>query len=240
MDKSIKACIDRTFGGEPLSYSSLGRKAMRALPQGFLALTPTFWKKGTTLRVKFLGGDPKIHEKVKYYANEWSKYGNLKFQFVSNGEAEIRIAFIEGAGSWSAVGTDAYAEVDQNKPTMNYGWLNPNLPEEEFSTVILHEFGHVCGLTHEHENPEGGIQWNKDKVYADLSGPPNNWDKDTIDHNMFSRYEEDIILYSNFDPKSIMLYPIPKEWTINGFSINFENTKLSENDKEFMKTAYPK
>ena len=240
MDKSIKACVDVTFDQEPLPYSSMGRQAMRALPapSRFLGLKPNFWRAGRTLRVKFLDGDPQVHEKVKHYANEWTKYGNLKFQFISDGPAEIRISFIEGAGSWSAVGTDALGEINQTQPTMNYGWLTPDSPEEEFATVILHEFGHVCGLTHEHENPHGGIKWNKERVYQDLSGPPNKWDKETIDHNMFSRYDENIIIYSQFDPKSIMIYPIPKEWTLDGRSIELENTDLSENDKEFMKISY--
>ena len=235
MNKSIKACVDRIFERPPLPYTREGR---RANVSSFIALTPTLWRPGRTLRVRFLNGDPKVHEKVKYYANEWTKHGNLKFQFITEGYAEARVAFMEGAGSWSAVGTDALSEIDQNQPTMNYGWLTPQSSEAEFAEVILHEFGHLCGLTHEHENPQGGIKWNKEAVYRDLSGPPNNWDREKIDFNMFQRYDEDIILYSQFDPKSIMLYPIPAEWTTDGKAVGWGNNELSENDKEFMSTVY--
>ena len=242
MDNSIKACIDVTFSKKPAMYSALYRTATETVPKGFIALKDTFWPKDKrTLTVKFLGGDPKIHEKVKQYANVWTEYGDLKFEFISSGNADIRVSFISGRGSYSAVGTDTLGRVDQNLETMNYGWLTPASTESQFAEVILHEFGHVCGLTHEHENPAGGIKWNKEQVYKDLSGPPNNWDKDKIDHNMFSKYEEDMLLYSHFDPKSIMLYPIPAEWTLDGKAINeWGNHELSENDKAFMGEAYPK
>ena len=123
---------------------------------------------------------------------------------------------------------------------MNYGWLTSDTSVEEIARVVLHEFGHAIGLAHEHQNVKGGIQWNKEQIYKDLSGRPNNWDRETIDHNMFERYEETIAIYSEFDPKSIMLYPIPKEWTTNGYGAGFDNKELSENDKEFVEIAYAK
>jgi hypothetical protein len=58
---------------------------------------------------------------------------------------------------------------------------------------VLHEFGHALGLIHEHQNPVGGIQWNKPAVYADLGGPPNFWGKATVDNNMFATYAKDQI-----------------------------------------------
>lgn len=47
--------------------------------------------------------------------------------------------------------------------------------------VVLQEFGHLVGLTHEHFNLKGGgIECNRDAVIRNLSGPPNNRDADTI------------------------------------------------------------
>ena len=71
---------------------------------------------------------------------------------------------------------------------MNYGWLTPTSDDDELRRVVLHEFGHALGLIHEHQNPEGGIQWNEPAVKADLSGPPNNWDDETIRHNVLDHY----------------------------------------------------
>jgi hypothetical protein len=39
---------------------------------------------------------------------------------------------------------------------------------------VIHEFGHALGLIHEHQNPSGGIQWNKPVVCRYYEGPPNN------------------------------------------------------------------
>lgn len=106
----------------------------------------------------------------------------------------------------------------------NLGWQDEG--------VVLHEFGHALGLMHEHQNPDGGIQWNKPAVYADLKGSPNFWDEATIDHDMFDTYAKDQINGTSLDKKSIMLYAIPMSWTTNGFGSQ-PNEKLSETDKNF-------
>ncbi|KYG04421.1 hypothetical protein BE21_46920 [Sorangium cellulosum] len=103
--------------------------------------------------------------------------------------------------------------------------------------MVLHEFGHALGLIHEHQQPENGIKWNKEKVYEDLSGPPNNWDKKTIDFNMFEADSEAEAAHSTFDPHSIMMYAFPASWTEDGFSTGF-NTALSSKDKRFIRQQY--
>jgi len=45
--------------------------------------------------------------KVKEYAVQWSKYGNIRFDFTAGAKAEIRVSFEADPGSsWSAIGTD--------------------------------------------------------------------------------------------------------------------------------------
>jgi len=103
------------------------------------------WAKGTTLRCRFLDGSPKMRKKVEAVAHQWEQYANIKFKFVATGTAEIRISFFADSGSWSAVGRDALnqAYFPLHQPTMNYGWLRENTSDDEYSRVVLHEFGHA-------------------------------------------------------------------------------------------------
>lgn len=121
---------------------------------------------------------------------------------------------------------------------MNFGWLTPGVSDEEARRVILHEFGHALGLIHEHQNPISSIKWNKPAVIADLSGPPNNWDGATIDHNMFEQYPPNEIAGTKLDTTSIMMYPIPQSWTLDGTSAGMNND-LSSTDRTFIRKQYP-
>jgi hypothetical protein len=176
---------------------------------------------------------------VRDHALEWTRHGNIRFEFVKSGDAEIRIAF-QDDGSWSAVGTDALVQ-EFFKPaeaTMNYGWLTESSTDEEYSSVVLHEFGHALGCVHEHESPAAEIKWNKPVVYRDLAGPPNFWDKETVDSNVFHKYAVSQTKFTTFDKDSIMLYSFPASWTLNGQSYE-ENETLSALDRKFIGECYP-
>ena len=197
------------------------------------------WNVGDVIRIRFLGGSPALQDRVKSVAKEWTSLANLTFNFVKSGPADVRIAFMPGKGSWSYLGTMC-RRIDEPDPTMNYGWLTDDSPESEVRRVVLHEFGHALGLIHEHQNPKnGGIEWNRAAVKKDLSGPPNNWDDATIENNMFAKYEPGNLAATNVDPTSIMMYPIPKAWTLDGTSAGL-NGELSDKDKQFIATNYPK
>jgi hypothetical protein len=104
-----------------------------------------------------------------------------------------------------------------------------------------HEFGHAIGLGHEHQNPEGGIEWNEDIVIRDLKGPPNSWNEAQIRHNVLKKYTADQIRGTKFDGDSIMLYFFPAEWTQSGQATK-ANEILSSMDAAFIASAsaYPK
>jgi serralysin len=197
------------------------------------------WHPGTQIRVHFLDGDRDLQKRVIETAREWTgpQMANLGLELAGSADADVRIAFEQGNGSWSYLGTEAQ-RVRSGQPTMNFGWLTPDSDDVELHSVVLHEFGHALGLIHEHQNPVNAIDWNRAAVINDLSGPPNNWDAATIDNNMFTHYNAAEGTGTAVDPHSIMMYPIPASWTDGKFSVGF-NSELSETDKEFIRGAYP-
>lgn len=196
------------------------------------------WQTGAQISIRFLEGDPELQKRVRGVAQEWTEIANLNFEFVREAPTDIRIAFKPGAGSWSYLGTMCRG-IDEPEPTMNYGWLTADSAEDEIRRVVLHEFGHAIGLIHEHQNPEGGIVWNMPAVIHDLSGPPNNWDLETIENNIFKHYDKKELDATRLDSQSIMMYPIPKAWTMNQFSAGL-NGEISERDKELIRSVYPR
>ncbi len=198
------------------------------------------WPEGSIITVSFLDGDPTLQQRVIAAARLWTAHGlaNVTFDFRKDTNAtDIRISF-RRKGSWSLIGTECRKEKNTSKPTMNFGWLTPESSDLDVREVVLHEFGHALGLIHEHQNPVNGIHWNKDVIYKELSEPPNEWDRATIDFNMFEGFSRQETNYTQRDDKSIMMYPFPKRWTTDGFSTGF-NSELSETDKKFIRRMYP-
>ncbi len=224
-----KMCFDKILPQDlhrPNRTSTRGDAHPRAI-----AIADKRWINGSTIRIGFINGTPAQIDMVKDIVPQWTRHANLKFEFTDAMSAEIRVTFDANDGAWSYVGTDNL-NIPKPNATLNLGWQDEG--------VILHEFGHMIGLSHEHQNPEEGIQWNEPVVIQELAGPPNFWDEATVRHNVLNKYSADILHGTDFDEESIMLYAFPSEWTQNGFSTH-ENEDLSKIDKAFVQSAvmYP-
>ncbi len=218
----------------PVIAAPTPHDATRARPrEGF----PNLWTPGDVLRVRFLDGAEELVHRVAEVGAEWSRYANLSFEFGDDPDAEVRISF-QQPGSWSYTGTDCL-NTDLTEPTMNFGWLLRETPGDEVSRAVLHEFGHLLGLLHEHQNPSRPDLWNKEAVREYYAGPPNNWTAEQVEQLVFKTWSPDLFPFPKpFDPDSIMVFPIPNEFTAGDFEIGW-NRRLSQGDIEFSSKLYP-
>ncbi|MFK7826369.1 MAG: M12 family metallopeptidase [Oligoflexales bacterium] len=86
--------------------------------------------------------------------------------------------------------------------------------------TVLHEFGHVIGISHEHKHPDFPYTLDLEAIKSDASNPGI--------HNYLPTNSEKSYL-SRYNIKSIMHYQLAKKETIEGkkFKLNF---KLSSGD----------
>jgi hypothetical protein len=151
----------------------------------------------------------------------------LKFVFVPQGGI-VRVGFNPHGGSYSLVGTDCIKSKEIT--TMNFGWLD--------ASTIMHEFGHVLGMIHEHQNPLGKpIAWDDSKVYQ-WARQTQGWKQPTTYHNIIERYDVDQLNASKFDKHSVMLYFFPPQLTTNHKGTS-SNHRLSREDVKYISKIYP-
>jgi len=220
----------RSAKGDAIEGTPLG-----SLDEKGVISTGRKWKPGRTIRIKFLGGHSLVRQKVERHAMEWTKHANIKFQFVGDPEpAEVRIDFQNG-GSWSLLGTDALT-APAYQSTMNFGWLEPGSDEPTYSSVVLHEFGHMLGLIHEHMFPgPGGVKFNRDAA-QEYYGNTQGWTPEMVQQQVLDVYREsDAATTPRIDKDSIMMYPIPEG--LANIVVGW-NTRLSPMDIEFIGRHY--
>lgn len=192
------------------------------------------WYPGETIRIKFLNGTTWEREQVKTLAPKWLEYANVKFKFVGDREvSDVRISFNSAGMNNSILGTYCRQYVSETVATMNLC-----LTYFRYEETILHEFGHVLGLMHEHQTPAGGIKWNKPLVYDYFSKAPYYMTKGMIDTQILNRYTANQSNYSAYDAFSIMHFYFPPELTTDRFYF-IQNRILSFTDKSYISQWYP-
>ncbi len=174
---------------------------------------------------------------IERAAHEWSKHSNIDWKFIESGKdrADVRILFLDpeklGHSKWSAqIGAKGY-QPNHLIPTMY-------LTTDFSYRTLLHEFGHVLGLAHEHKSPKfyEHLDWDFDHPrWKDIKGPDRKykiinsarstfgikqgkWDeaseadkqrvRKAIDRSYFGPVPVDE-KYSHFDPSSVMTYALP-------------------------------
>lgn len=211
-----------------------------------VASTDKLWPDSSqTIYYCFLPGDHvgsnAQQDKVRNAIKEWSHYANVRFvEEVSPARCDVRITFDPNDGSWSYVGLDSRI-IEPQDATMNLAWLQASgsMTANERAS-ILHEFGHVLGLLHEHQSPaQGGTAINP-QAALDLYRSGRHWTDKQIQDEIIDVYNQyDVSNYSQVDVTSIMHCPQPKELTGLDHDIGF-NKELSDLDKAYMVVQYPR
>lgn len=141
-------------------------------------LPELMWKKAE-VTVAFQGGDEETYKLIEATAREWTDHGKYfhfnfrnrdgsfrKWQPDDQTPADVRIAFDPGYGDSSYVGVLAQRSFLRSMPTFYLDSFPARLRGHNYftnraawlksweHTVLLHEFGHVLGLAHEHFHPE--------------------------------------------------------------------------------------
>lgn len=242
-----------------------GRAALSSLDdsdtaRGIYALSLQWPPSYAKLRVCFMGGNDANNARVAEIANSWidSQAMSLKLDFGKPGkprrceanpqrESQIRISY-DQPGYWSVIGQVSVVYLTQQEASLNLeGFGDANLAafdDPDIKGIVLHEFGHALGLLHEHQSPSSACaqEFNWNHIVSYLSGPPNNWDEQTIRTNMATEMAEDLMV-TNFDPQSVMLYSFPPDFYLKGDQsscyISHANDDISAVDRATVTYMYP-
>jgi len=198
------------------------------------------WYPATFISVKFLNGTPEYQEKVRNYAAEWEQYAGITFDFVTEGEADVRIGFDwkdDRYISWSYIGTDCKKVTDPSEATLSFAdWVRAT--EQEKKGDVLRAFGQVLGLELEHRHLDFDAGWS-DLISEYWEGEITDIPWDDLRKYVFDPMQSGrIVATEEYDENSIMIWPFSRRYASNtSRTFNYE---LSETDKQFIAKVYPK
>jgi hypothetical protein len=219
-------------------------------PQRLAMERAKLWDRSRTLRWTFIQTPPttrsgeNLGRIIEDSFEEWRSYLGMRIEKVQPSQtADIKVGF-RFSGFWSLVGTDATV----NSLLSQYGGQSLNIQttvagQQNFRAVALHEIGHALGAIHEHQSPNAKIPWSLNALRQYYGGPPNNWSDSQIRYQIVNKYSVTQVNASEFDPRSIMLYPVFAKLLDQSIP-NFQsfvtgwNTALSARDISFMQAQY--
>lgn len=230
IDEAARLAVTERFENAPNWRMLSDLSAKIPAPTAAVMLTNALWAQEREITVSLINVASSAGDQIREELEELYSYTNLKLLWLASGasDAEIRITNTPGIGSWSYIGSQALQV--RSGATMNLGWLEDG--------VVYHEGGHSLGMGHGHKNPQIPWLWDTEAVYRDLTGPPNNWTRAQVKHNVLDRYSAEEVSASSPDYDSIMAYAVPNEWTVGDYEVA-PNDQLSERDIEWLRKTYP-
>lgn len=197
------------------------------------------WHNGTTITVKLLNDPYNMSESIQTWASEWERYANINFEFVTSGNAEVRIGFDWNDSrwvTWSYTGTDCKYIRNQSEATVNFAfWDMAN--ETEKKADVLRAFGQVLGLELEYRHLSFDPGWST-RIQQYWEGEIEDIPWEELREYVFDPIEQrNLIQTDEYDPNSIMIWPFDRRYAAN--TAREFNYELSEQDIEFIQQLYP-
>ncbi len=242
--------IERMLGARPFS----------------VIVDPWVWDMGTVLKVCFFqNGFASTKQAIVQVASQWSKHGNVSFNFgphpnywvCSAGDKNTIRVSLTTNGYFSLIGREAQGKDVANEVTMALEDIDKLDPAgAQFKWLVLHEFGHALGLAHEHSNPNVVCmpQYNLEKIAETY-----NWSVTEARKNMETITVSNVVAngkffqtgtgsdgmtltFSDYDKDSVMHYHLKAD-AFNeppGSCYNpVIHAALSPRDQEAVARAYP-
>ena len=246
-------CPSVRFDSGPVAVAAVPASAPPVGAVSAAAVVRKIWDK-THLSISFVDAnqyDPSglLRSRIKAVAQLWSDaaLGGINFDWSNQMtyDADVRISLTPDGTFWSLVGTDSRLS-GSNLVTMNLGFNNSlyysssdtsQFYVRELHRLVLHEFGHALGFIHEHLSPKSQIKFNEPAAiaYFRQNGLGHLTD-DQIRAQVLTP-ETQATNLTDFDLKSVMLYPFPASIATPPTDNNWE---LSAKDIETVRQAYPK
>ena len=236
-------CFRSACCSSPLSAFDAGSTGQ----QHAAALTAAIWDRPASgpvnLNVVFLDGHPTVQDLVRQAVTAWEGCANIRFHFLGPerfADAHIRITMPPSRVFQSYLGCQSLM-FDRRVPSMTLGFTDDVLASlAEVRRLVLHEFGHALGLIHEHQNPNGGLQFRIPEVYQ-YFWQTQHWDQQTVQEQIITPATMSELKNAvAFDPDSIMLYSFPASIIAAGpVTATKVNYDLSDGDKRYIASIYP-
>jgi hypothetical protein len=191
-----------------------------------------YWPQHSTLKIAmydFEMDEPYVLA-VKKAASEWLPHINLKFEFVSGEEGDVRITQNPPGdeSGVSRIGIDAH----KGRPWAATMSLPMDASAPSFAHTVLHEFGHMLGAHHEHQHPDANIPW-------DRASLDRHFTQQQLEHTFLPLPRSNTYDFLPYDEDSAMHYSInPALTTDNTF--HSKNSMLSNGDIAWARKAYPR
>lgn len=148
----------------------------------------------------FLDGTEKQKNEVKQFAKLWEKYIGIKFKYsdekpsIFNFNKYYKITF-KGPSNQSTQGAVS--------GIIHFGSLSDHLVYRK--ATILHEFGHMLGLGHEHQRQDRPASLDSYQlIYACMKNQEQS--KAWCEENLSTKNAQEVFIESEYDAKSIMHY----------------------------------